>query len=539
MVNSDYTEALLNMGNSYNNLEELDGAIACYENVLKIDPKCALAHFCMGLVYNKLEKKDDAISCFQKVVELDLDLPGTYSVLYINLRLACDWKLTDLLEKKMVFDHCCDKKLDEKTNEVAFASLARTSNPAKNLAAARAENIQILQSLSEVDLNFDFSSRSKRKRKKTIGYYSGNFKDHPNGHQTHAVFGCHNREEFEIICYSSGKDDGSLYRNKIKDDCDRFIDIREISDVDAAKQIYQDQVDILVDLAGPIDGGRPGMCALRPAPVQIRYLGMAGTSGADYYDYLVTDRIVTPDVDAPFYTEKFINMPHCYMVNSIQPVSTKKLKREDFGLPENGFVFCSFNTSYKFDRDMFHAWMEILLQVPESVLWLLALNKAAEINLKNEAESCGVDSERIVFSEKLPKPRHLARIHLADLALDTRVVNGAASTCDFLRMGLPIITLKGSHFSSRMSAGILTAMGLPELITHDLKQYRDLAVQLATSERLEKIRTWLDKNRHSNPLFDTRRFVRNLENAYKEVWDIYTQGREPRQIDVKESTEAN
>ena len=534
MVNQDYIEALINLGNSYYDLEELDESIACYEDALRIDPKSALAYFYMGQAHDKLDKKDDAIFCFQRAVELDIDLAKTYNVLYARLRLTCDWKLTDALEKKM--DHSNDdgNQFNRKTDEDPFVSIARNADPAVNLVAARRASNHILSSLDDVKIDFDFSNKRNEKKKKTIGYYSGNFKDHPNAHQTHAVFGCHNRDEFEIICYSSGEADGSLYRDKIKEDCDKFIDIREISDIDAARQIYQDQVDILLDLAGPIDGGRPGIFALRPAPVQMRYLGMAGTSGADFYDYLVTDRIVTPDEEASFYTEKFISMPHCYMVNSVQPVSNLKYKRGDFGLPEQGFVFCSFNTSYKFDREMFYAWMNILLKVPGSVFWLLSQNKAAEANLKNEAESCNVDLERIIFSEKLPKQRHLARMHLADLALDTRLVNGAASTCDFLRMGLPIITLKGNHFASRISASILTAMGLPELITLDMKRYQDLAVHLGTSSELEVIRSKLEKNRHSSPLFDTRRFVRNLESAFKEVWEIYKNGQNPRHIEVKE-----
>ena len=243
---------------------------------------------------------------------------------------------------------------------------------------------------------------------------------------------------------------------------------------------------------------------------------------------------MTPDVDAPFYTEKFIHMPHCYQVNSIQLVSNRKRTKKDFGLPEEGFIFCSFNTNYKFDRIMFHVWMQILEKTPGSVLWLLSQNSAAETNLKAQAESCGVDSDRIIFTEKLPKPVHLSRLELADLALDTRIVNGAASTSDVLRMGLPIITLKGTHFASRMSASILTAIGLPELITHDLEEYKKLAVHLANSGELNAIRNKLEKNKKTSPLFDTPRFVRNLENAFKEVWEIYKNRQKPRQIEVKE-----
>ena len=538
-VKPDYLEALIRLGNCHDSLEDLEESIACYENVIKIDPKCVFAYYAMGLANNKMGNKDDATTCFQKAVELDSDRSEMYSVIYINLRMACNWNLTDMLEKKMDLSINNNQQVDSKTRESSFVSIVRDADPAINFSVARAASHKIVCSLREVNIDFDFSNKRNKKGKKVVAYFSANFGNHAGAQQMYSIFGCHKRKEFEIICYSSGKDDGGFYREIIKRDCDKFIDISEMSDIDAAKQIYHDQVDILVDLTGDLDGRRTGIFALRPAPVQIRYLGMAGTSGADFYDYLVADKIVTPCVDAPFYSEAFINMPHCYMVNSVQLVSKNKNRRADFGLPEQGFVFCSFNSNYKIDRELFHTWMEILVQVPGSVLWLLPFNKAAETNLKMEAKSSGLDSKRVVFTESLEHSRHLARFHLADLVLDTRVVNGAASTCDALRMGLPIITLKGNHFASRMSASILTAMGLPELITHDLKQYKDLAVHLATSEQLEIIRSKVKKNRHSSPLFDTRRFVRNLENAYKQIWDIYIQGREPRQIDVKESAEAN
>jgi protein O-GlcNAc transferase len=469
-------------------------------------------------------------------VEIDPDLDMGYSYLIKGLMQVCDWKrLADLM---VAFDRLKERPGPKKKKlvEHPFVSIIRHADPALNMAAAKAKACRVSTTVSGLKLHPQFYDKRRRKNKITLGYYSGNIRDHANAHQIHSIFGCHNRKEFEIFCYSGGKDDGSPYYEKIKKDCDTFVDIRNLSDIEAARRIYQDQVDILVDLVGSIDGGRPKIFALRPAPVQIRYLGMPGTSGADFYDYLVTDRIVTPDVDAPFYTERFINMPHCYQVNSIQLVSNRKRTKKDFGLPKEGFIFCSFNTNYKFDRITFHVWMQILEKTPGSVLWLLSQNSAAETNLKAQAESCGVDSDRIIFTEKLPKPVHLSRLELADLALDTRIVNGAASTSDVLRMGLPIITLKGTHFASRMSASILTAIGLPELITHDFEEYEKLAVHLANSGALNAIRNKLEKNRKTSPLFDTPRFVRNLESAFRTARDIFLTGQRARQIDVAESS---
>jgi protein O-GlcNAc transferase len=279
------------------------------------------------------------------------------------------------------------------------------------------------------------------------------------------------------------------------------------------------------------------ICALRPAPIQVSYLGFPGTTGADFIDYIITDKIMTPEEHSLYYSEKFVYLPHCYQVNDhTQPISNKGWKKEDLELPESSFVFCSFNHPYKIDPVMFDTWMKILRQVPESVLWLLLGNKTAEENLRREAETRGVKSERLVFAERLPKDEHLGRLRFADLALDTWIVNGHTTTSDSLWAGVPVITLQGSHFASRVSSSVLSAIGLPELITHSLEEYEALAVQLAHNPaELQELRQRLARNRLVAPLFDTPRFVRNLESAYKEMWNIFLAGEAPRQIEVLEN----
>ena len=334
-----------------------------------------------------------------------------------------------------------------------------------------------------------------------------------------------------------GMDDGSSYRARIERDCDRFIDLRHLNHDEAAKRIYEDQVDILVDLKGYTGGGRLEICALRPAPIQARYLGLAGTTGADFFDYIITDRIVTPEDHARYYSENFVYLPHCYQVNDHnQVVSDRDWKKGDFGLQEGSFVFCSFNKGYKIEPVMFNSWMNIFRQVPEGVLWLQRLNETAEKNLRFEAEERGIKSERLIFSERLPtKDEYLARLRLADLALDTRIYNGHTTTSDALWAAVPVITLKGSHFASRVSASILTAIGMSELIAHSLEEYEALAVRLARNPgQLQTIRQKIVKNRLTEPLFDTPRFVRNLEKAYKEMSDIFENEERPRQIEVVE-----
>jgi protein O-GlcNAc transferase len=226
-----------------------------------------------------------------------------------------------------------------------------------------------------------------------------------------------------------------------------------------------------------------------------------------------------------------------YQVNDhTQLIANKDWKKEDFGLPESCFVFCSFNNPYKIDPLMFYIWMGILQKVPDSVLWLLSGNKIVETNLRQEAEARGIQSERLIFANSLPKDEHLTRLRFADLALDTRIVNGHTTTSDALWAGVPVITLQGDHFASRVSSSVLSAIGLTELISHSLEEYETLAVQLALNPAdLRAIRQNLAKNRLSAPLFDTPRFVRNLESAYKEMWEIFLKGEAPRQIEVVEN----
>jgi protein O-GlcNAc transferase len=309
-----------------------------------------------------------------------------------------------------------------------------------------------------------------------------------------------------------------------------------LDNADAAQKIYDDQVDILIDLKGYTKDTRLALCAHRPAPVQASYLGFPGTTGAEFIDYIITDRIVSPEEHASYYSEKFVYLPHCYQANDhTQPISNKAWRKEDCGLPEHCFVFCSFNRTYKIEPVMYEVWMGILQKVPEGVLWLLSDTHVAEANLKREAAERGISSDRIVFAKMLPKDEHLARLRLADLALDTRIVNGHTTTSDALWAGLPVITLEGFHFASRVSASVLTAIGLPEVIVHSLEEYESLAVRLANNPpQLQEIQKRLAENRLTAPLFDTPRFARNLERAYQEMWNIFAAGEPPRQIKVTE-----
>jgi protein O-GlcNAc transferase len=531
-----HAEAHNNMGNAFIDQGKLEEAISCFQKALEIKPDFAGAYYNLGTVFKDQRKLDKAIFSYQKALEFEPDLAEAYGELFHQFQRTCTWQKLESMAAK--FDEFTTKALNNgtKTAETPFVSLMRNTDPSRVFAIARSWSDNIARAMSTVKTHFSFDGRRSRKAKIVVGYLSNDFRNHAVAHLMLSLFGLHNRDEFKILCYSYGEDDGSYYRTRIRQDCDKFVDLCKLNYADAARCIYEDQVDILIDLKGHTRGNKLEICALRPAPVQARYLGLAGTTGADFFDYIITDRIVMPEDHEKYYSENLVYLPHCYQVNDCtQEISNKDWKKSDFGLPEGSFIFCCFNQGYKIEPVMFDTWMNILRQVPEGVLWLKQEDEITEKNLGQEAERRGVESTKLIFSGRLPKDQHLGRLRLADVALDTRIVNGAITTSDALWAGVPVITLQGSNFPSRMSSSILTAIGLPELITQTLEKYETLAVDLAHNpDRLKTVRQKLKKNLSTEPLFDTLRFAGNIEKAYREMWKIFVAGERPRQIKVVE-----
>jgi len=536
-INPNHPDSLHLLGVLAYQVGKIDAAVTLISKAIQINPDNPSFYNNFGNVLKEQGKFSEAVSCYQKALKLKPDYAEAYNNLFHQLQQACAWQKTKGMADKL--DGFTTKALDSgtKTGETPFVNLMKYTDPARNFTVAKSWSCDIERTVSNLKNHFPHNVRKPGKTKITIGYLSNDFRNHPMAHLMLGLFGLHNRNEFNIFCYSYGEDDASAYRAQIRSDCDKFVDIHNLNDTAAAKCIYEDQVDILVDLKGYTRGNRIGIYALRPAPVQVRYLGLAGTTGADFFDYIITDRIVTPEEHARYYSENFAYMPHSYQVNDhTQEISNKDWKKADFGLPEGSFVFCSFNQSYKIEPVMFNSWMKIIQQIPESVLWLQGTNETAKKNLRLEAEAKGMKSDRLIFTEKLSKSEHLARLRLADVALDTRIVSGAATTSDALWVGLPVITLQGSNFASRMSSSILTAIGLSELVVHSIEEYESLAIDLAHNPgKLQAIRQKLARNLTTEPLFDTPRFARNLEKAYREMWKIFMAGESPRQIEVVES----
>jgi protein O-GlcNAc transferase len=301
------------------------------------------------------------------------------------------------------------------------------------------------------------------------------------------------------------------------------VDVAKMAPRAAAQRIAADQVDILIDLTGYTKNHRASIPALRPAPIQVNYLGHPGTLGAPFMDYILVDDFIVPPDRQPFYTEHLVHLPGCYQVNDRQrDIATSTPTRADCGLPEEGFVFCDFNNTFKITAGIFGVWMKLLKAVPGSVLWLFEANASATANLRREAGTRGVAPERLVFAPRRALPEHLARYRLADLFLDTFPYGSLTTASDALWVGCPLVTLVGATFVSRVAASCLRTIGLPELVTYSLTEYEALALCLARDRAtLTEIKTRLAANRSTSPLFDTERFARGLEAAYEKMWVKY------------------
>jgi predicted O-linked N-acetylglucosamine transferase (SPINDLY family) len=322
----------------------------------------------------------------------------------------------------------------------------------------------------------------------------------------------HDRERFEVHAFCWSSEDGSPLRARLKAAFDKLWPIAGLSDEAAAQLIAQQGIDILVDLHGLTAGARPAILGHRAAPVQVSYLGFPGSCGIPGVDWVIADRYVMPPQLLPYSSEKPIYMPECYQVSDRRREAGPTPTRAQCGLPEDAFVYCAFNNNFKFTEDVFRSWMRVLHAVPNSVLWLLADNEWAQENMRRAADAQGVERERLVFAPRVAPPDYLARLQMADLFLDTFPYNGGTTVSDVLWMGVPVLTLSGRTYISRMAGSLLTHVGLPDLITDTLAEYERMAIALGrTPARVASYRRYLAEHGRQSVLFDIPRFMRGYE----------------------------
>jgi predicted O-linked N-acetylglucosamine transferase (SPINDLY family) len=465
----------------------------------------------------------EAIEKLEHAVRLDPDLPYAQGFLAHLKMQACDWHAFAQSGARLDAGVQAGKAVVE-----PFAFLPLSSSPADLMTCAEI----FVRDLYPAAPPVTRSSRAPHARIR-LGYLSGEFHEQATAHLTAGLYEHHDRARFEVIALDNSLDDGSPMRQRLLAAFDGHIDITRLSDRAAAEAIAARGIDILVSLNGLFGRHRSGVFAMRAAPVQVNYLGFPGTTGADYMDYLIADRIVIPEEERRFYCEKVVWLPHCYQVNDHRRAAEGTPSRAECGLPEAGFVFCNFNNSYKFTPDQFACWMRLLGQVDGSVLWLLQSNALAPDNLRREAQARGIAPERLVFAPPLSQCHHLARLALADLALDSLPYNQHTTGSDALFAGVPLLTCRGAAFSGRVGASLLAALDLPELVTASPADYEALALSLAREpQRLRLLREKLAANRATAPLFDTAATTQALEAAYTRMWGIYQRGEAPRAFAV-------
>ncbi len=489
----------------------------------------------LGAIHADAGRIGEAIIRFRQSLEAQPEDNIASAGLYPLLRVTCEWgdELDQLSQNIDQLNEAALKRGDT-APEPPFDNVHRVDVPQVNYRVARSWSTHLQESVADALALQDVSRAVTAHRKIRIGYLSGDLHDHAIGHLMRGVFRTHDRETFEIRAYSHAPDIPSSYREDIRRACDAFINIREISDTSTADLIKADEIDILVDLMGYTRKNRLGICAMRPAPVQVTYLGFPGTTGSDFFDYTIVDAIVAPPETSKYFGETLVYLPNAYQSND----NTQKIPQADANLYRNilnnfEFIFCSFNNPIKIDQKFFEIWMKLLKSIPNSCLWILQNNSRAVKNLTQFAAKSGVAAERLVFAEMLPRAEHLARMACADLGLDTHFYNGHTTTSDALWAGLPVVAMQGRHFASRVSASLLTAAGVPELVTQSPDQYAERALHLATHpDELSEIRSKIERNRGNCALFDTVSITRDLESAYAEMWRRFGRGEAASTIKV-------
>ena len=516
-INAGNAEYHANRANVLHKLRRFDEALASIEDALSLAPYSAPFRYNRGNILFELKHYGRAFADYDRAFRFNPDLEYVEGNRFYAKMLMCNWSNFEMESARLVAGVAAGKMVAR-----PFAFLCITSSPSHQMKCAEvfAENeFPAVRPL--------WNGKRYKHDRIRVAYLSADFRNHPVGYLLAGMFECHDRKRFETIAISFGADDGSEMRTRLEGAFERFIDVRDQSDAAVAKLLCDSEVDIAVDLMGPTRNARPAILSHRATPIQINYLGYAGTGGADYIDYILADRIVIPENERVFFREKVVYLPDTFMgADQSRKIADRIPTRAEEGLPETGFVFCSFNNTYKITPPMFDVWMRLLRTVEGSVLWLSASNDDAIRQLRREAQARNVDGDRLIFTRRVERNEdHLARYRLADLFLDTLPFGAHSTASDSLWASTPVLTCVGSTFSGRVSASLLTALGLRELIAEGLQAYEDLALTLSRDpQRLASVRAKLAANRDVFPLFDTKRFTRHVEAAYTAMWERYQRG---------------
>ncbi|XP_063719129.1 UDP-N-acetylglucosamine--peptide N-acetylglucosaminyltransferase 110 kDa subunit-like [Symsagittifera roscoffensis] len=652
-IHPTFADAYSNMGNAFKEMGSVNEALQCYTKAIQINPAFADAHSNLASVHKDSGNIQEAIHSYRTSLRLKPDFPDAYCNLAHCQQIVCDWAdYSDRMKKivKLVQIQLDKNRLP--SVHPHHSMLYPLSNKQRRGIAAKHAMLCLekVQNILRVRGPYTFPQEKYGRlglgQRLKIGYVSSDFGNHPTSHLMQSIPGFHDKSNIEIFCYALSADDGTTFRSKIKSEAEHFVDLSGITcNGKAAERIYQDGIHILMNLNGYTKGARNEIFALRPAPIQVMWLGYPGTSGASYMDYIVTDCVTSPleGVESD-YSEKFAYMPRTFFVgdhrqmfphlrNKIllevngkcrpthtiinthnvsqlmnspcltvretssypafccaqikwppptttsqevqqvhpikallennlavamlsdgqvlqnglanQQINTKTATGElcpnqhivtsrlQYNLPEDAFVYCNFNQLYKLDPKTMHLWLQILSQVPNSVLWLLRFPQWGETNVLNYARQFGLENpqDRIIFSNVAPKEEHVRRGQLADVCLDTPICNGHTTGMDILWTGTPMVSQPLTTLASRVAASQLYALGCPELVANSAKQYLDIAVRLGNDRefyRSTREKVW--NNVKDGILFNTQQYARDMERLMYKVWQRHEQGLNPDHV---------
>ena len=511
-----------NLGNAQRELGKAAEAAMQYQKAIQFNPSDADAYNNLGNVQRELGDLASSIASYQKALDLNPQLYHAKVHLVHQKQHICEWK--DLEKDISEIRAWVSNTPKAQISPFAFLSMPKTTaQEQKECAKNWLRNRYKTTFEQSRALAFKHKTHHQKLR---IGYLSADFRLHPLASLISELIECHDRTAFEVYAYSYGLDDKSAERKRLESAFDRFVDIRTLSTLDAATKINQDEIDILVDLTGFTQTSRSHIVALRPATINLSWLGFPGTmgdlDGNPLFDYILSDGFITPTTETIAYSEKLALLPNTYQPNDTKRPIGELKNRLEYGLPESGFVFCCFNQTFKILPEVFDCWMRLLKQTPNSVLWLLECNQWAKVNLIREAETRGINKERLIFAPRVTMAQHLARQTCADLFLDTLPYNAHTTTSDALWMGLPVLTCAGDTFASRVAGSLLKASNLEELITYSLQNYESKALSLSNNPvELKRIKAQLTKYNKKLPLFDVAQFTRDIESQYQTMWKTH------------------
>ena len=509
----DYSNAWFNKGLALNELKRYEEAISHYDKALSIKSDYAEAYCNKGVTLIELKRYEEAIIQCDKALSLKPDIEWLLGNLLYSRIQICEWNNFESSIQTLIINIQKNKRII-----APFTALALIDDPKIHKLCAKI----YVENRHPINLTLGKIAKRSKKDKLRIGYFSADFRNHAVSILMAELFELHNKEHFEIYAFSFGPDDGSTLRFRLSQSFKQFIDVRSMSDQQITELSRKLEIDIAVDLGGYTANNRMGIFSYRAAPIQVSYIGYLGTTSTQYIDYLIADRVIIPEGMEKYYTEKIVFLPNYQCNDRKRKISEKIFTKQDLGLSENIFLFCCLNNNYKISPSIFDSWMKILKSAKHSALLMYAENIWVEKNLKKEAESRGVDSKRLVFCSHLPPDEYLARYRACDLFLDTSPYNAGTTASDALWVGLPVITVPGRTFSSRVAASLLHSIDMPELVLESKTEYEELAVELANNaQKINSIKQKLSNNKLSAALFDTPLFAKNIELAYMKMNERY------------------